>query len=61
MDKTPTFLGFLIDSAAKLKGQLKRACGRVFFLFVIIYNNLNEKFNYAFNFITIKIEFQSNN
>jgi hypothetical protein len=46
MDKTPTFLGFLIDSAAKLKGQLKRACGRVF-LFVIIYNNLNEKFNYA--------------
>ncbi|MFZ7759929.1 hypothetical protein [Bacillus thuringiensis] len=46
MDKTPTLLGFLIDSAAKLKDQLKMACGRVF-LFVIIYNDLTEKFNYA--------------
>ncbi|AFU17280.1 hypothetical protein MC28_E021 (plasmid) [Bacillus thuringiensis MC28] len=46
MYKTPTLLGFLIDSAAKLKDQLKMACGRVF-LFVIIYNDLTEKFNYT--------------
>lgn len=32
MDKTPTLLGFLIDSASKLIDQLKMACGRVFYL-----------------------------
>ncbi|OTW83774.1 hypothetical protein BK702_22985 [Bacillus thuringiensis serovar cameroun] len=37
MNKTPTILGFLIDSAAKLIDQLKMVCGRVF-LFLLFFN-----------------------